>query len=146
MPKGWLSLSTSLAVKEYIEEKGEAWPGEIAQNLQEIFAAEDYSSLPDQESISRILECCKKLDLVKTTKEERGKRTRGIERKFYQLKEPEDPEFYREPPADVEIHKAWRNPCKAYYRPSEFDWERPLSPAPETLKAHIEKMIEERWG
>ena len=136
MPRGWLSPSTSEAIREILLREGPLSAYEVWKRVRNRF--EKYEHPPSYDSVRKILWAARKLGLVREVPPPPGYRYRGgIPPKFLMVVEEriDDPR--------------WRNPPKAYLHPEEFErvrWKREEFPErrEEWFREVVEKMIEAR--
>jgi len=130
MPRGWLAPRTSLLIRKYLLEVGEAHPWEIwemiCKEIERIGLEKGKRyKLPTPQSVASILRVCEKLGLVKIVRLEMPKKRGYYERKIYRVVKPDAWE--------------WEDPITAYYRPRKF-WETRQTKEP-LVKLGADKII-----
>jgi len=143
MPRGWLGLRTSLLIREYLLEVGEAHPWEvwkaICKKVEQIAQQKGKKyRLPTPQSVASILRVCEKLGLVKLVRVEASSKKAYYKRKIYKIVKS--------------VAWEWEDPITAYYYPDRF-WKTRHTTEPltklkaskilESLKAkHMQKLRE----
>lgn len=105
MPKGWGSPSTSIAIRDYLVEKGKASLYETYKHLKEKFEQENYVP-PTYTSIQGIFSALKKMGLIKHLGYETS--SRGFPKAIYSVDESRLND------------ERWQNPLSACYNPKKF--------------------------
>jgi hypothetical protein len=129
MPRGWLAPRTSLTIRDYLLERGEAHPWEVWKYLKEKF--KDYEHPPTPQSVAAILNAARKLGLVEVVREEESSKKAYYMRKIYRVVRPDAIE--------------WTDPILALYKRKKFEATRYTEEWRREWGRRQSERMRERW-